>query len=1462
MAKKLINWRTKGMNRDTSPSVFSPEFAFENRNIRLSTNEGNTQMSWVNERGTQLIGLKINPTPYIKDESSIHYDTEIHGTTIGTAIINHQLVLFTVSEDKNYIYSLKKNGSLFEGKILFSGDLNFNSKYPIETLVVFESELIQKVYWTDNYNSVRVINVAPYADNKTAYYNSNSFEFIPEVLLSTVNVTKINGSGEFPAGVIQYAFTYYNKYMQESNIFYVTPLQYICHSNRGGSPEEVIANSFKLKLSQPDPNFDYLRIYSILRTSKNTTPLVKRVQDIKIETYINKDENDGTESLVAKAITFTDTGTQGETIDPTELLYKNSNKIVVKTIEQKDNTLFLGNIKAESNTLPEEVVTYINSIREGKKVKELKSIDSFPNEDGIYIKSTVKSKLFSLVSSEETPYLFNIDLSGFKNGEYYRIGIQFQHNTGVWSEPLWITDYQVKQKAYIDRVKDGVNTNIYVHIPQIQVLIKNANIYKILRDNGYEKRRLLMVQPTASDRTILCQGIANTTLYQNNKRYLESTASDSTGSTSSGRADYSSLGTLYGQSSWIFRPYPVSPADYQKNTGNKKDYKAPDGGSYICNEGVLTDFRTMGPVEYLPIPKFRSVEVGATLSDNIKTYTSAFCIDSNLITLHSPEIELDKSLYSINDFSNVIIHNIGKVPFSVTYGDIDIQTETTTIDDATGFIHKSLKTEGDAALISGLFYEDYIVDDADSKPTYNKWKYMKSPVLYPVYMWQKNGSLNNDVKRDGQSAKLLKKKISNYHYAEDTIYYDDKDIKEVSLEDAGIFYSEEVSLLKINGKNYMGNIDTMVSSEVEDFKYFTGSPITRNYKPSFLQSPMWRLGDITKSKDNEEEVTDGMYYWEYSNDDKKYTWIKKHDSTIGDYVKNLCASKEQIRIKYKSTPHLVAMLEVSKNPNDTSIFQKANNASLPICDVVKTYDADALYGGTLPDALKTNMWIPISEPISNHRSGEITSNRGDTWYQRYDCLKTYPFTSEDVNQVVDIASFMVETHINIDGRYDRNRGQINNLNMSPKNFNLINPVYSQLDNFFNYKILDEDDYKNTVYPNQITWSKTKESGAITDAWTNITLASTLEMDGDKGCINKLVNLNNQLICFQDSGISQILYNENAQISTTAGVPIELANSGKVQGKRYYTNTIGCSNKWSVVQTPAGIYFMDSNDKGIYLFNGELKNITMVGGLNTWAKQNIPSAGVEWNPVDFKNFVSYYDPQNQEVLFINRKEALAFSEKFSCFTSFYDYENAPYFCTLDDTSLWIKKDGTDSITKLWQHQAGEYCNFFGNNKGYSMTLIGNQEPTTDKIFTNLEFRACIEGEGATITETVTVNGEDKSIPRYSPTLPFDSLEVWDEYQHGILKLSDRYGHVRFTHGNADGNASLNRKFRMWRCDIPRDNAPVDDITENMMGIKRFKVRPLDRIRNPWIYLKLEKKAVKEGSFLSKVEIHDLIGTYFS
>ena len=69
----------------------------------------------------------------------------------------------------------------------------------------------------------------------TPNYN-NSFDFVQELSLKEVITVNRNliSNGNFSAGTIQYAFTYYNKYGQESNIFYTTELYNLSHNDRGG----------------------------------------------------------------------------------------------------------------------------------------------------------------------------------------------------------------------------------------------------------------------------------------------------------------------------------------------------------------------------------------------------------------------------------------------------------------------------------------------------------------------------------------------------------------------------------------------------------------------------------------------------------------------------------------------------------------------------------------------------------------------------------------------------------------------------------------------------------------------------------------------------------------------------------------------------------------------------------------------------------------------------------------------------------------------------------------------------------------------------------------------------------------------------------------------------------------------------------------------------------------------------
>ena len=110
--------------------------------------------------------------------------------------------------------------------------------------------------------------------------------------------------------------------------------------------------------------------------------------------------------------------------------------------------------------------------------------------------------------------------------------------------------------------------------------------------------------------------------------------------------------------------------------------------------------------------------------------------------------------------------------------------------------------------------------------------------------------------------------------------------------------------------------------------------------------------------------------------------------------------------------------------------------------------------------------------------------------------------------------------------------------------------YEQDDNFFHYQAIDYDRYKSLNYPNMVTWSLEKTLGEDIDNWTSIDLTSTQDLDGDKGRITALASFNNDLYCFQNRGLAQLLFNSRVQIATSDGEPIEISNGAKMQGKRH------------------------------------------------------------------------------------------------------------------------------------------------------------------------------------------------------------------------------------------------------------------------------------------------------------------------
>lgn len=465
----------------------------------------------------------------------------------------------------------------------------------------------------------------------------------------------------------------------------------------------------------------------------------------------------------------------------------------------------------------------------------------------------------------------------------------------------------------------------------------------------------------------------------------------------------------------------------------------------------------------------------------------------------------------------------------------------------------------------------------------------------------------------------------------------------------------------------------------------------------------------------------------------------------------------------------------------------------------------------------------------------LIGNEGDTFFQRWDGVKTLPRGDGDTNKVVEAASVMLETHINLDGRTDIDRGSQKLASLNWSGFGALNHVYSQSDNYL--AGIDYDESLNLdSYPASLTWTLQKSANAEIDEWTHITLASTLALDGDKGSLNALRRFQNNIVAFQDRGISEVLFNSRTQIGTTEGVPVEIANSGKVDGKRYITGKYGVTNKWSIVEGKSALYFVDNVNKALCSYNGVVENISEKLGFGVWFR-NCNSLK-PWTPESFDNIVSFYDRIHSDVYFVKAdsdEEApcLVYSETLGAFTSFYDYGSVSMLANVGDKFVSYKENC------MWLQNEGFYCNFFGKNYGYHTTYRVVPDPFTDKIWTNVEYRAdeytVLDDDGASIIPESRLldggefYGEDGI---YSKDGTFDTIKVWNEYQQ-----------------TDDIAKTAVKKFRIWRLAIPR--AAVTET--NKFG--------LDRIRNPWINLKLGK--TNDDAELKKelMQLHDITVKYF-
>lgn len=1491
MEAQLAEFRNKGMMQDASISKSSNEFAFKNVNIRITAVNDNTLFSVTNEKGSEGVDIKktevaipnkitfvegahigqdiswkaVSQYPvasdieiefehhgtletyyfYInegesesnvieawdtdypsyqntqiditEDDSYTYYvdgdsvpeerkvivDQTIEGAYIGKCIIGNYLILFTkeTGHDRIYRCGILDNGNLLADCIV-DRDLGFAG--PVETVGYFEREDIQKVYWVDGTNPNRVINIMLDADKQP-----NSFDFNPEVGdIPTISVSKqYNGVGSFPGGTIQYFVSYYNELGQETKIANATSLYYITDSDKGVKPGDTATCSFNITLSGLNTNFEYIRVYSAIRSTLDGPIDARIVGNYAIPSN--------------RSITITDTGRNETAIDSSLLYYIGGDRFIASTIEDKDNVLFFGDIEFDNIILSNEEITAIqqdfnNTIdfvlyKSDDGDTDLTEQYRYSN-DGIFGESRIRK--------------------GFKYGNIYRFGIQLINANGQFTDAIYLCDKkcEISPVCYSGSRNPSPNTARSKYIPKIlfsfpQQLQNSQDV--IDRFSCY---RIVVAETCSSNRIVVAQGIINPTIFK-----LKDRVSDS---------------GPYAIPSWITRP---------ENTPNSRHLEIIGGHTFVDSTRQIEAFvpdknHEISHINDVKPPIYEDINGNSVNPSELSYY-----VDKSILTLNSPDITESTNI------SGLKFRIVGVALHTYMYDDFQISisnpNERSKVNGLTETKRKmDFHTSNYSERISGggwsnVEYYDWSEYMFGAETPYlcinDSYNYM----LPIISIWNKSGSLWGASSWNNERNVLEGKLYSSYKYCCASAYFSSYNNYQES--DISIFDGEQ-TLVKSGEKYISGNYDELIAS-ISQYNYYGVNPSENKgrvappggitsyscsdpirIRVKYQKCAIINLGDkilpYIQKQDSQYQYEpnyvlpwsiSSLYgnqynytcykYWNISeqvgtSQDVIYSNIHYYDNQSGEYaVKRLFQSG----LYYPDGTGMYSGI----GPNSCYLFIGELYKDVPGATI--TDKANILYGPN-----ENIKWIPCGtiQDIGNDTSASETE--GDTFFQRWDCLRAYPYAEGDENSVVDIVSFMVETYQNLDARYDNNRGYENMNYARPTNYGLLNPVYNQANNIFKYNTIEERlQYQN--FPQQFAWSLNKSAVSEIDTWTSATLSNIYNTDGSYGPINAIEKLNDTLIGFQDRAIFVINFNNRTQISTEQGLPIELANSGKVDGITYLTRHYGCKNKYSIVSTKTGLYFIDDENRAfVNISKDGIADITASSGMSIWFEKQT-SYNKKWNGGDlaaqsnYSAFVVGYDSNRGDIYIMNGANSdagcLVYNETLKTFTSFFDVSTTGYKFPLMynfNGETYGLDGGDNSFNKLF---GGTY----GSN--YSVEYRVNPEPLTDKIFTNIDYIADVYDTQKGVDDAM-------SLTNISASQPFDEISVFNEYQQKINVPLTENKWLQPT------NATM---FRIRHAEIP---------STGTYGI--------DRMHNPWIHLKLNGNTKR-----ALMQFHSLTVKYF-
>lgn len=693
------------------------------------------------------------------------------------------------------------------------------------------------------------------------------------------------------------------------------------------------------------------------------------------------------------------------------------------------------------------------------------------------------------------------------------------------------------------------------------------------------------------------------------------------------------------------------------------------------------------------------------------------------------------------------------------------------------------------------------------------------------------------------------------------------------------------------------------------------------YSNSFIQYN----GSFDYTSDNRQEVVSGLYTAHKLNDftgSGTYT-TAAHVSTISDFkiVSQGISDEEEISIGsyvYKNYASGVSGNSESGLHGTVGIAYSSSPIDPNTADAIAyvSYRRNIFqsqYGGLSYYDRQRNEYVGVSTiRYSTSSPNQIITYEGDTNIEFYYYNKqAFDLVAPDTSMYSSVL-FPVETSIILGLRHDetiiKNVSQLLQREISgtfsvdnvastttdlyyvqEKDAYQYNSVYSLLPSGNVYFDTLFDQSNQTSFPIRVIHSDTKLNGELQDSFTIFRVNNFIDVDGSHGQINNLLNFNNTLYFWQDSGFGILSVDTRSLIQDNNPGILAVGTGGVLDRYDYLSTVVGNQNPYGIVASNKYIYWIDINKNEIYKFTGKDVPISKTNGLQTWLNEKgklgwvigvydykyndviftmsfsrlatkLPSANaysldslsglnntgtIYYNAViDGKYTSTLYDGKNN-VIYNNVN------------TTYIDNEMSPTPSSGDKFYFDIKNDPINTYTVSYSEQIESFVSFLsytpsryiGLDNAFLSTqdnvhLYKHNDPSaTRATYYGTTYDSIIEtvfNKDYAVTKVFDVikwisdSRNSDNINIFKNT--FSEVSISNDYQHtGNRTLYFQHDAVPATRPTP-----LSRRERTWSMQVPRNivDSSVDtnpDITDT--GNWDDSQTKKDRIRDKYIHVKL-------------------------